>query len=180
MVTLFFRGFKVKVRLQWHRFEAPAESSSPLQIQLEAEALLQLIWSSVTCWDMKPTLQSSSNLHTHTEGYRHLADRYTHKHLCQYVFACVHTAHLKWNNCLNSPKHTHFYKYTVKKGSAVTMPQLSLLIGESQLKGRSISLLSTSCYFPTLRSWILSALHWYDSSPIANWNVNWPCLRAIS
>lgn len=55
-----------KWRLQRHRCEAPAKPRYPLLIQLEAETLLQLIWSSVTCWDMKPTLQSSFNLHTQT------------------------------------------------------------------------------------------------------------------
>lgn len=89
---------------------APAEWT--LQIQLEVEALLQLIWSSVTCWDMKPTLPSSSNLHKHTvPGHWH--DRYKYKHSVQYpVWAHLHSAITLWY-ILNeatvplSKKHTH-------------------------------------------------------------------------
>lgn len=175
----------VKVWLHWHRCEAPAESRSPLQIQLEAEALLQLIWSSVTCWDMKPTLQSSSNLHTHRHRHTHkpthriagmqLTGRHINTYASMCSLACIQ--HIR-SEATVSLSHTHnlLQIHTLKGGSAMTMPPLRLLIGESQLKDWGISLHTTSCHFPMLRRWILSALRWYDNSPLANWNFNWPCL----
>lgn len=50
-----------------------------------------------------------------------------------------------------SHTHTLVQIHTLKKGSAMTMPPLSLLTGESQLKDWGISLLSTSCHLPMLR-----------------------------
>lgn len=156
-----------KVWLQWHRCEAPAKPRFPLLIQLEAEALLQLIWSSVTCWDMKPTLQSSFTLYAQKRkqvSIRHIEGDWRgswHRHLGTIIQRVRSEAAV-------SLSHTRLKLYTIqKKGSAMTLPPLSLLISESQLEDGGINLLSTSCHFPML---ILSALQWYEGSPTANFN----------
>lgn len=145
-VSLFFSSFFFRGDGQSAAAVAPFWGTCRVLVPAAnpAGGLLQLIWSSVTCWDMKPTLQSRSNLHTDnrmcTQTHIHGVDRYIN------TLTHMHTAHLKRRNCL-----TLLHIHTLKKGSAMTMPPLSLLIGESWLKDWGISLLLTSCHFPMLR-----------------------------
>jgi len=138
-----------------------------LLIPLKAGALLQLIWSSVTCWDMKPTLQSSFNLRTHTGiNAAHRQVLYTLN--TQRVLTLMRHV---WSEAAGSLAHIGApLQLHIRWGKAQLwhFPTSNSLMGGSQLEVRGFNLLSTSLHFPTLGRQISSTLRWYDSRSAAN------------